>query len=295
MHIERMKNKHLKEIINVDEIAFNRTEKRNLENLESCRLSDSEGCFVLLDGNRVVGYSYSRTMGSHGYLGPLSIIPPYQNQSYGKQLIAKNLEYLKSNCKVVGLEVLPESGDNIGLYNKLGFFTGLPSLLFEFPEEINFFESKFEFKVLSETSNHQQQNIIEKIDSWTGKLFDGVSYARDIGATIDYNGLVLVAFEEKIPVAFLAYSKTALPYLWGVVKPVEAQKEIMKDILTYFNVLYKDGDVMAQVNSRYHHLIDLLTEMDFKVYRSVNRMLLKGYEGNQLEKSKEMVMRGWRG
>jgi len=94
---------------------------------------------------------------------------------------------------------------------------------------------------------------------------------------------------------FLAYKKTLLPYLWGITKPVKAQKEIVKELIAVFIQLNPACDVIVQVNSRYTNLIDLLFEMNFKVYRSVNRMLLKGYEGNHFIKSNKMVFRAWRG
>ena len=293
--MERMKTEHLTDIISVDEIAFNRSEKRNLENLEAARLSDPQGCFVLLDGQRLVGYSCSRTMGSQGYLGPLSLLPQYQFKGYGRLLISKNLEYLKLHCKVIGLEVLPELGDNIGLYHKLGFFTGLPSLLFHFPRQLEPAGPEFQVKVLSDTSSFNQHHIIQKIDAWTGKKFEGVSYAGDLRATLDHQGLVLAAFDNNQPVAFLAYSETILPYLWGVVKPIEAQKDVMKHLLTTFSQINNLEGVIAQVNSRYRDLVDLLVDLNFKVHRSVNRMYLKGYGGDGLKISRDMVMKGWRG
>lgn len=71
MQIKRMTAGHVKKLVEVDQIAFRREEARSQENLDALRLSDPEGCFVLLDGNSVVGYSYCKTMGSEGYLGQL--------------------------------------------------------------------------------------------------------------------------------------------------------------------------------------------------------------------------------
>jgi hypothetical protein len=33
-------------------------------------MSDPEGCFVLRDKNKILGYNYSKTMGNEEYLGP---------------------------------------------------------------------------------------------------------------------------------------------------------------------------------------------------------------------------------
>ena len=47
-------------------------------------MSDPEGCFVLKDESKIVGFNYSKTMGNEGYLGPLGILPSYQNKGLGK-------------------------------------------------------------------------------------------------------------------------------------------------------------------------------------------------------------------
>lgn len=109
MQIKRMEEEHLDKIIRIDEATFKRAEPLSIENLSALRFSDPDGCFVIIDANRIVGYNYSKTMGNEGYLGPLGIIPVYQNKGLGKALVLKSIEYLVKNCSVIGLEVLPEN------------------------------------------------------------------------------------------------------------------------------------------------------------------------------------------
>jgi GNAT superfamily N-acetyltransferase len=290
----------------VDHPAFDRHEPRSIENLQALRLSDPEGCFVIADGDELVGYSYSKVLGIEGYLGPLGLLPEYREAGYGKFLISESLQYLKSHCKVIGLEVLPEYGQNIGLYHRMGFVSGFPSLLFEFPEvtessggrdlsEVTESSGNFQISTFPELLKMEQDIVINKIDAWTRKYFNGLSFKKDLEITRSLNGRIMVSFKGSEPVGFLAYSKTFLPYLWGAVKVHEAQNDIMMDILTYFARLNAVKSVVVQVNSHNADLVDLLIKMDFKVYRSINRMVLKGYEGNYLEKSRGMLMRGWRG
>lgn len=65
--------------------------------------------------------------------------------------------------------------------------------------------------------------------------------------------------------------------------------------MAVFMQLNPAPDVIVQVNSRYTDLTDLLFEMNFRVHRSVNRMLLIGYSCNHFNKSNKMVFRAWRG
>ncbi len=130
-----MEEEHLDEIIRIDEATFNRTEPRSIENLHALRISDPDGCFVIKDANRIVGYTYSKTIGNEGYLGPLGIIPEYQNKGLGKALILKSMKYLVKTCNVIGLEVLPENG--IGLYQRMGFIQVFLPTYSKFPMDLN--------------------------------------------------------------------------------------------------------------------------------------------------------------
>jgi len=69
----------------------------------------------------------------------------------------------------------------------------------------------------------------------------------------------------------------------------------MKGLLINFDELYGFNNVVLQMNSRHDQLVEMIIGMGFKLYRSVNRMYLNGFEGNHLKKSDKLVMRPWRG
>jgi len=102
---------------------------RTRTNLLSCRAKDPEGCFVAEAGGRVVGFIFSRTWGGVGWFGTFAVLPGQQGQGIGKRLIAASLGYLQRDpSRVVGLETMPESPNNLGLYLKLGFQTRMLTL-----------------------------------------------------------------------------------------------------------------------------------------------------------------------
>ena len=297
-----MEEGDLDEIIRIDEATFKRTEPRSIENLSALRISDPDGCFVIKDVNRIVGYNYSKTIGNEGYLGPLGIIPEYQNKGLGKALILKSIKHLVKTCNVIGLEVLPENGNVIGLYQRMGFISGFPSYLFQIPDGFKLKKSNlndFVIKNACVMTSKEYNNVLDVIENWTRSSYNGVSFRKDLAATCKLDGKVLVAFTGEDPTGFLAYSKTLLPTLWGAVdssiKNIKAQKEVMEQLLINFNDLNGFEDVVLQMNSRHNQLVDLTIEMGFKLYRSVNRMYLKGFEGDHLKKSDKLIMRPWRG
>jgi GNAT superfamily N-acetyltransferase len=289
LQIELMKDRHIQKILSIDETSFQRDKPRSLENLRALRRTDPEGCFVLRDGRKLLGYSYSKTFGSEGYLGPVGIQPSHQKTGYGKALIKKNLHYLSKRCRVIGLEVRPEAGDNLGLYHKMGFIPGYPSMIFHFPEKLNMQRSKFPVKISSSTSF----KVIDGLESWTRSVFQGVSYSRDLELTLEFGGQLVVAKDEKGPIGFLAYSETLQPYVWGMMNPQPRDEIIMADLLSHFREKHGGGELRLLVNSRYQRMVDLLLKQGFMVYKSVNRMFLSGYEGKNLHKSRDLVMRAW--
>lgn len=297
-----MEEKDLEEIIGIDEITFNRPEPRSIKNLSALRISDPEGCFVLIDKSKIIGFTYSKTMGNEGYLGPLGIIPSYQNRGLGKALISKGIDYLIKNCNVVGLEVFPENGDVIGLYQRMGFAPSFPSYLYQISEGFNL--KKINSNNLSvtnacEVSPSEYDTIMEGIDEWTNNSYNGLSFRNDLDATFELDGDILVVFHEDKPAGFLAYSQNLIPTLWGAVdsniKDYKLQKEMMESLIHEFDMLNGFEDVIIQVNSRYNVFVDILFEMGFRLRRSVNRMYYKGFEGDSFKQSNQLLMRPWRG
>jgi GNAT superfamily N-acetyltransferase len=297
-----MEVEDLEEIIRIDETTFKRPEPRSIENLSALRMSDPEGCFVLCDGNKIVGYNYSKTMGSEGYLGPLGIILSYQNRGLGKALISKSVDYLVKNCNVIGLEVFPENGNVIGLYQRMRFTPGFPSYLYQISEEFKLKKinsNDLYVTNVSEVSQSEYGTILDAIDKWTNNSYNGLSFRNDLDATFELDGDILVVFQGDKPAGFVAYSQNLIPTLWGAVdssiKDCKLQKETIESLILQFGELNGFDDVIIQVNSRYKVLVDILFEMGFRLRRSVNRMYYKGFEGDGFKQSNQLLMRPWRG
>ncbi len=84
---------------------------------------DPRGSFLALDdAGRPVGYIFTRTFGRVGFFGPFGVVPRFQHAHVGKQLVNATIAYMKqAGCTTIGLETMPETAYNLGLYTKLGF------------------------------------------------------------------------------------------------------------------------------------------------------------------------------
>lgn len=306
MQIILMEEEHLETIIELDQMVFQREEPRSIQNLQGLMRGDEDGCYVLMDGQGMVGYSFSKTMGDEGYLGPLGIHPSIQGQGKGKKLIQHSLDYLQSHCKVVGLEVRPEAGNNLGLYHKLGFHSTYPSLILKVPEKLPCPEGKanigvgvnqdvdnFKVELFQPALDDRKESVLEKIDNWARQELGGVSYLKDLNLASKGGGDILIALYNDEPVGFLTFYPSVFLHLWGVVKPHPHQDHILKEMLMLFRESHGPGEVLLEVNTRYHNLVDFLLKEDFRIEKSVVRMLLEDFEGEHLKKSQNMVMRAW--
>lgn len=73
------------------------------------------------DRGRVVAFNVAHLSGTESWMGPLAVHPDQQGHGLGKSVVGAGVELLrKSGAKVIGLETMPRTMDNIGFYSSLG-------------------------------------------------------------------------------------------------------------------------------------------------------------------------------
>jgi GNAT superfamily N-acetyltransferase len=90
-------------------------------------IDDAAGGAMLWRGDRdeVVAFNVAHISGVEGWMGPLAVRPDYQGQGAGKAVVITGVEWLKKqSARVVGLETMPRTIDNVGFYSSLGFVPG---------------------------------------------------------------------------------------------------------------------------------------------------------------------------
>jgi ribosomal protein S18 acetylase RimI-like enzyme len=101
---------------------------RKRENVLAARAIFPLGCFVAEDeaspaeARPLAGYIFSRVWGEVGWVGVFGVHPERQGGQVGKQLLTEAVGALESaGCATIGLETMPDSTYNIGLYARRGF------------------------------------------------------------------------------------------------------------------------------------------------------------------------------
>jgi ribosomal protein S18 acetylase RimI-like enzyme len=87
----------------------------------ACLAVNPSGCFVAEDDG-IVGYVFSRYCGEIGWIGPFGVHPDQQGRGLGRLLLMASSDGLeRAGCRVIGLETMPDSPYNVGMYIRAGF------------------------------------------------------------------------------------------------------------------------------------------------------------------------------
>jgi GNAT superfamily N-acetyltransferase len=90
-------------------------------------IEDAAGGAMLWRGERgeIAAFNIAHASGIEGWMGPLAVKPEYQGAGTGKEIVRAGIEWLRSQgARVIGLETMPRTMDNIGFYSSLGFEPG---------------------------------------------------------------------------------------------------------------------------------------------------------------------------
>lgn len=90
-------------------------------------IDDAEDGAMLWRGERdeIVAFNVVHLSGAEGWMGPLAVRPEAQGAGIGKDVVRAGVEWLRQrSARVIGLETMPRTMDNIGFYSALGFLPG---------------------------------------------------------------------------------------------------------------------------------------------------------------------------
>ncbi len=73
----------------------------------------------------IVAFNVVHQSGAEAWMGPLAVHPDLQAHGVGKLVVAAGIDLVKANgARVIGLETMPRTMDNIGFYSSLGMIPG---------------------------------------------------------------------------------------------------------------------------------------------------------------------------
>ena len=116
-------------------------------------------------------------------MGPLAVHPDYQGQGIGKIIVTSGIEWLKkSGAKVIGLETMPRTMDNVGFYSTLGFAPGHLTVTVTLEAA----RAGFQATAMSALNPHERELALRQCHILLDQLMPGYDYTREIILTAQH-------------------------------------------------------------------------------------------------------------
>ena len=266
--------------------------RRTRTNVLACREKDPEGCFVADDECRVVGFIFSRTWGGVGWFGTFAVLPKHQGRGIGQQLIAASLEYLRQDPgRVIGLETMPESPHNLGLYLRQGFQARFPTLLLSKNLEQRALDGA-DLPRWSTASAETRERWLANLREATGRIRAGLDYAKEITSNARHGlGETLVLTHGGRAIGMSVVGLVSGCENWGAERasvkalalhPDYTEDDTLRAILDGTEALARSQGkqtVTMAVNARHAWALQRSLQWGYRVERMAVHMVLKGTDG----------------
>ena len=132
------------------------------------------------DRGHIAAFNMVHRSGTEGWMGPLAVRTEYQGTGLGKEIVSRGIEWLGQNgAKVIGLETMPRTMDNIGFYSRLGFLPGRLTLTTTLDAAL----SDRPALLLARRSAQEKESTIAECKALLERLAAGYDYTREIQLT----------------------------------------------------------------------------------------------------------------
>jgi GNAT superfamily N-acetyltransferase len=113
-------------------------------------------------------------------MGPLAVRPDWQGGDLGKEIVRSGTRLLSTRgARVIGLETMPRTMDNIGFYSRLGFVPGRLTITVTIEAQ----EATRKPRTLGSLSSAAREDAMEAARSLTHALSPGYDFTREMRLT----------------------------------------------------------------------------------------------------------------
>jgi GNAT superfamily N-acetyltransferase len=131
----------------------------------------------------IAAFNMVHRSGVEGWMGPLAVHPDYQGQGIGKMIVSSGVEWLKKKgAKVIGLETMPRTMDNVGFYSSLGFTPGHLTVTLTLEAA----RSGVQSTLMSSLNPHERELALRQCRQMLDPLAPGYDYTREIVLTAQH-------------------------------------------------------------------------------------------------------------
>ena len=172
-----------------------------------------EGAMLWRDGEgRLAAFNMVHQSGAEGWMGPLAVRPQLQGTGVGTRIVREGITWLQGRgARIIGLETMPRTVENIGFYSGLGFAPG--HLTISMVKELDFGSPPGLAGIRLPAAGEARRELLEVARALTGRLAPGVDYTRELALTEDLalGGTTFVPAAGQ-PRAFALWHQAALAH-----------------------------------------------------------------------------------
>lgn len=131
----------------------------------------------------IAAFNMVHRSGVEGWMGPLAVHPDHQGQGIGKTIVNAGIEWLKQRgARVIGLETMPRTMDNIGFYSSLGFTPGHLTVTVTLEAA----RAGIQSTPLSMLNPHERELALQQCRLLLDELAPGYDYTREMILTAQH-------------------------------------------------------------------------------------------------------------
>jgi GNAT superfamily N-acetyltransferase len=131
----------------------------------------------------IAAFNMVHRSGVEGWMGPLAVHPDYQGQGIGKIIVNAGVEWLKQRgARVIGLETMPRTMDNVGFYSSLGFTPGHLTVTVTLESA----RAGIQSTALSALNPHERELALRQCRQLVNELAPGYDYTREMVLTAQH-------------------------------------------------------------------------------------------------------------
>ena len=132
------------------------------------------------DRGAVAAFNISHRSGTEGWMGPLAVMPELQSRGVGRTIVEFGVEHLRTlGCRVIGLETMPRTMDNIGFYSQLGFVPGPLTITVT----LDAATTDSSIVMLGRLTQRERDDALEECAALTATLREGYDFTREMRIT----------------------------------------------------------------------------------------------------------------
>ncbi|HEV7992293.1 MAG TPA: GNAT family N-acetyltransferase [Gemmatimonadaceae bacterium] len=256
------------------------------------------GAMVWRDGRgEIAAFNMVHRSGIEGWMGPLAVRTEYQGSGVGKEIVERGIDWLKrEQSRVIGLETMPRTMDNIGFYSALGFAPGRLTITLT----LDAVSADRAPELLGRLTVRDREDALTECQALVQRLAPGYDFTREVELTDSLALGDTVLLREAGRIVGFALCHTA-PLVEGRTREelrvlklaLEDERHIDALVTALCDYAKRGGTrrVALRVQGEYSGLYRRLVTLGARVRWTDLRMSLAGYEEQRVEQG--IVLSNW--